>query len=65
MATVTLEDAPDAFVKQYGNKINFSAFSVTPRKKSFRERMEDPENTASEWMSGDEFLATLKSWTWK
>ncbi len=62
MATVTLEDAPDAFVKEYGSTINFSAFSVTPRKKSFRERMEDPKNTTYGPYTPDDFLTIQKSW---
>ena len=62
MATVTIEDAPDTFVKQYGNTINFSAFSVTPRKKSFRERMEDPSNTSHGHYTPEEFLTIQKSW---
>ncbi len=44
MASITLEDVPDTFIQKYGTTLRFSAFTVTPRKQSFRERMEDPSN---------------------
>jgi len=45
MATVTLENVPDTFIKKYGKAVNFASFEITPRKKTLKERMEDSKNT--------------------
>jgi hypothetical protein len=65
MATVTFEDVPDTFVKQYWATVKFTAFQITPKKKSFRERMEDPENARYGPYSGEEFVNIMKTWQWK
>jgi hypothetical protein len=62
MATVILENVPDTFVKKYGKSVNFTSFDITPRKQSFRERMEDPENTTHGPFSGEEFMQIMQSW---
>ena len=62
MASITLEDVPETFIQKYGTTIRFSAFTVTPRKQSFRERMEDPSNTSYGPFTPEEFLAVQKSW---
>ena len=62
MATVTFEDVPATFVKKYGTTVSFREFLVEPKKLTFRERMEDLNNTSYGPYSAEEFVDIMRSW---
>ncbi|NDK08641.1 hypothetical protein EOM39_05380 [Candidatus Gracilibacteria bacterium] len=72
MATITIEDVPDTFVKKVGTSIKFDDFSIVKKRRILTKQkdptirlqklVDDPNNTSYGPMSVDEFISEMKKW---
>lgn len=72
MATITIEDVPDTFVKKVWTSIKFDDFSIVKKRRILTKQkdptirlqklVDDPNNTSYGPMSVDEFISEMKKW---